>query len=110
MKPITRRRFLGGAAVRTEQWRCAEYGENGKNGAMLSDPKADVREIRNLANDPNNATCAGLAILTRECAAGLGKGLVLWGVSTVTHFSVKRPERSVSVEMFFASIHGGRRG
>jgi arylsulfatase A-like enzyme len=64
---------IHGTAVRTEQWRYAEYGKNGVNGAMLFDPKTDPLEMKNLANDPAHAeTCAQLAKLTRGYAAALG--------------------------------------
>jgi len=65
---------LHGVAVRTEKWRYAEYGPEGKNGAMLLDPNNDPFELKNLANDPKQATvCAELSALTRQYAAGLGK-------------------------------------
>jgi len=44
-----------GTAVRTEQWRYAEFGQNGINGAMLFDAHADPFEMTNLANDPRHA-------------------------------------------------------
>ena len=58
-----------GVAVRTEQWRYAEYGPDGKNGAMLLDPR-DPDELKNLAADPQHAAaCAELAKLVRSYAA-----------------------------------------
>jgi len=65
---------LHGTAVRTEKWRYAEYGPDGKNGAMLLDPHADPLELKNLAGDPQYAkVCAELSQLTRQYAANLGK-------------------------------------
>jgi iduronate 2-sulfatase len=65
---------LHGVAVRTEKWRYAEYGPEGKNGAMLLDPHADPFEMKNLAEDPRQAkVCAELSALTRQYAANLGK-------------------------------------
>lgn len=65
---------LHGVAVRTEQWRYAEFGESGKNGAMLLDPKADPLEMRNLANDDRyRSVCAELSALSRDYAATLGQ-------------------------------------
>jgi arylsulfatase A-like enzyme len=65
---------LHGTAVRTEKWRYAEYGMDGKNGAMLLDPNGDPLELKNLANDPQHAkVCAELSALTRQYAANLGK-------------------------------------
>jgi arylsulfatase A-like enzyme len=64
---------LHGVAVRTEQWRYAEYGPNGANGAMLLDPKADPLEMKNLANDDQyKSVCAELSALTQKYAAELG--------------------------------------
>jgi arylsulfatase A-like enzyme len=40
-----------GTAVRTEQWRYAEYGKDAVNGAMLFDVHADPMELTNLAED-----------------------------------------------------------
>ncbi len=67
-------RTYHGVAVRTEQWRYAEYGPNGVNGAMLFDPKNDPLEMKNLANDPQYASVvAELSKLTRDYAALLPK-------------------------------------
>ncbi len=61
---------LHGVAVRTEKWRFAEYGPEGKNGAMLLDREADPQELKNLANDPQYAAvCRELSALTRKYAA-----------------------------------------
>jgi iduronate 2-sulfatase len=65
---------LHGVAVRTETWRYAEFGPEGKNGAMLFDPKTDPLEMKNLADGPQHAkVCAQLSSLTRSYAANLGK-------------------------------------
>lgn len=67
-------RTLHGVTVRTEKWRYAEYGEDGKNGAMLLDPHGDPLELKNFANDAKNAkVCSELSTLTRKYAAELGK-------------------------------------
>ena len=61
-----------GVAVRTEQWRYAEYGKDGANGAMLLDPK-DADELKNFADDPQHkSVVAELAVLTRKYAAAYG--------------------------------------
>ena len=44
-----------GVAVTTERWRYAEFGPDGKNGAMLFDQQADPHELSNLADDPKLA-------------------------------------------------------
>jgi arylsulfatase A-like enzyme len=62
-----------GTAVRTEKFRYAEFGDSGKNGAMLFDPHADPLEMKNLASeDKYKSVVAELSTLTRKCAATLG--------------------------------------
>jgi iduronate 2-sulfatase len=64
---------LHGTVVRTENWRYAEYGPDGTNGAMLLDPHADPFEMKNLANEKQyQSVCAQLSMLTRQYAATLG--------------------------------------
>jgi arylsulfatase A-like enzyme len=48
-------RTIHGTAVRTEQWRYAEYGKNAANGALLFDMHADPMQLHNLADDPKHA-------------------------------------------------------
>lgn len=63
---------LHGVAVRTEKYRYAEFGPDGRNGAMLFDPKADPLELKNLANDDKyKSVCAELSALTRKYSATL---------------------------------------
>ena len=64
---------LHGVAVRTEEYRYAEFGPNGKEGAMLFDPKTDPIEMKNLADEPKFAAVrAELSALARNYAASLG--------------------------------------
>lgn len=44
-----------GKTVRTERWRYAEWGEGGRDGAMLIDEQNDPHELKNVASDPANA-------------------------------------------------------
>ena len=65
---------IHGVAVRTEKWRYAEFGDNGKGGAMLFDETADPQELKNLADDPKYAAvCAKLSSLAKQYAAGLAQ-------------------------------------
>ncbi len=66
-------RTIHGTAVRTEQWRYAEYGPNGANGAMLFDPHTDPLEMKNLAAEAKyQPLVAELSALARQYAATLG--------------------------------------
>jgi arylsulfatase A-like enzyme len=46
---------IHGTAIRTEQYRYAEYGPNAANGALLFDVHADPMELHNLAGSPAHA-------------------------------------------------------
>jgi arylsulfatase A-like enzyme len=64
---------IHGTAVRTGDWRYAEYGKDGINGALLFDPHADPLEMKNLAPDEKHkSVVAELSALTRQYAATLG--------------------------------------
>ena len=43
-----------GKSVRTDRWRYAEWGDHGKDGAMLIDEQNDPHELKNVAADPAN--------------------------------------------------------
>lgn len=63
---------LHGTAIRTADWRYAEFGQDGANGNMLFDPKKDPLEMHNLANDPQYAAVVKqLSPLVRQYAASL---------------------------------------
>jgi len=65
---------IHGTAVRTEQWRYAEFGKDGLNGTMLFDPHSDPLEMKNLANgEQYKPVCADLSALARKYAAVLGQ-------------------------------------
>jgi arylsulfatase A-like enzyme len=65
-------RTIHGTSVRTEKYRYTEYGNKGQNGAMLFDPKADLYETKNLAEDPQYAKVrAELSPLVQTYAASL---------------------------------------
>src|SRR6476646_10869663 len=58
-----------GVAVRTEQWRYAEYGKDGANGAMLLDPR-DADELKNVvAEEKNKSDVAALSVMARKYAS-----------------------------------------
>ena len=46
---------IHGTAIRTEQWRYAEFGKDAAHGAMLFNVHADPMELTNLADDPKHA-------------------------------------------------------
>jgi arylsulfatase A-like enzyme len=61
-----------GVAVRTEQWRYAEYGKDGANGAMLLDPR-DPDELKNfVAEDKYKTEVKSLSALAKKYAAAFG--------------------------------------
>jgi arylsulfatase A-like enzyme len=63
-------RNLTAVAVRTEQWRYAEF-DGGRGGAMLLDPRADPDEIQNLVDLPEYASVrAELSALVKAYSAG----------------------------------------
>ena len=49
-----------GRSVRVDRWRYAEWGPDGKSGAMLIDEDNDPHETHNLVTDPTHA-----ALVTR---------------------------------------------
>jgi arylsulfatase A-like enzyme len=58
-----------GVAVRTEQWRYAEFGKDGANGAMLLDPR-DADELKNVVTEEKNkADAAALSAIARNYAS-----------------------------------------
>jgi len=59
-------------AVRTGQWRYAEYGKDGAGGAMLLDPH-DPDEKKNFADDlEHKDAVTALSALARKYAAAYG--------------------------------------
>jgi iduronate 2-sulfatase len=61
-----------GVSVRTEQWRYAEYGKEGTNGAMLLDPH-DPDELKNVVTEEKNkADAKGLSALAKNYALAYG--------------------------------------
>lgn len=63
-----------GVAVRNERWRYAEFGLDGRNGAMLFDQQADPHELKNLADDPKCADVRKeLSALVRAYAGARAK-------------------------------------
>jgi hypothetical protein len=58
-----------GVAVRTEQWRYAEYGKDGANGAMLLDPR-DADELKNVVTEEKNKSdVVTLSAMARKYAS-----------------------------------------
>jgi iduronate 2-sulfatase len=45
---------IHGTAIRTERYRYVEFGEGGKNGAMMFDERVDPLELTNLADHPDH--------------------------------------------------------
>ncbi len=63
---------IHGTAVRTENWRYAEFGKDGINGSLLLDPHGDPLELKNVADiDANQSVCRELSSLARKYAATL---------------------------------------
>lgn len=57
---------LLGKTIRTDRWRYAEWGADGKEGAMLIDEQNDPGELKNVIDDPAHAD------VVKQLKAGLG--------------------------------------